>query len=820
MGTFVENVNLCAGALTDPVFTDIQNAQENAVIATEQAAIATAMATVCTDTYDQFDDRYLGAKATAPLVDNDGNALVYGALYFDTTQNFMKVWSNAGWINAGSSVNGTTERYTYHATAGQTVFAATYEAGYIDVFINGSKLENGVDFTAVTSTSITLAVGANVDDVVDIICYAVFELSTAPTKDVVAYTVSTVDDLASVPSSYTTAIVKDIDRGGTFIWSSTGTANGGTVFAGATGFWTRQYSGAVNVKWFGAIGDGVTDDTVAIQSAIDTSRIIYFEGGYTYYLESPVSINISYTEIRGAGGSYYSDDGFVKILKGFSSVEPLFYVNQKSSLTSVRGVKISGLSFISNAINNGRAIELYNTRTVEVSNCSFYKFKSGAIYSDENNYGIDINNNSFNECGTLADATTYDIFFDATSTYKNTFITISKNIHENPLYGAVSVEADDFVITDNYYESTAGDYYSFITSRGIGVIDKNKFYDTPKTGIGIESFSYETRIVSNYFDGCTTHIKVIGPNSIITGNILKRASDYGVHFVPSDNAASNILTVSYNLFYSCGSTSLEGGILLSMETWASVGVTIDSNSFVDCFSVGINNNGCASLSIIGNTFSNLSTTNMSYGIYSSNSSIPIKVNSNYYNGLSSDMALGSVSYNERNGTLANASAASASPSTGTWDRSSVAQYGAPANGRPAQWTVNTAGTYGTLSGTTASTTSGSTTVTVNSMSGLFRGAYITISGVTGTKKITRILSSTQLILDSPASATVSLAAVSYSAPTWKSTSWQPDKGTTANRPVPTSADYGVVYLDTTLDADGKPIWWNGTAWVDATGAVV
>jgi hypothetical protein len=260
---------------------DINNAEEN-------ANIAIAMAEVCTSTYDQFDDRYLGAKATPPLVDNDGNALVYGTLYFDTTQNFMKVWSNAGWINAGSSVNGTTERYTYHATAGQTVFVATYEAGYIDVFLNGSKLENGVDFTAVTAASITLTSPAALNDVVDIICYAVFELSTAPTKDVVAYTVSTVADLASVPSSYTTAIVKDIDRGGTFIWSSTGTANGGTVFAGATGYWTRQYSGAVNVKWFGAVGDGITDDTSAIQTFINTG------GGYVpsgiYIVTSPLLV--------------------------------------------------------------------------------------------------------------------------------------------------------------------------------------------------------------------------------------------------------------------------------------------------------------------------------------------------------------------------------------------------------------------------------------------------------------------------------------------------------------------------------------------------
>lgn len=46
------------------------------------------------------------------------------------------------------------------------------------------------------------------------------------------------------------------------------------------------------------------------------------------------------------------------------------------------------------------------------------------------------------------------------------------------------------------------------------------------------------------------------------------------------------------------------------------------------------------------------------------------------------------------------------------------------------------------------------------------------------------------------------------------------RNTTANRPVPNANDIGLVYLDTTLDADGKPIWWNGTAWVDATGAVV
>lgn len=47
-----------------------------------------------------------------------------------------------------------------------------------------------------------------------------------------------------------------------------------------------------------------------------------------------------------------------------------------------------------------------------------------------------------------------------------------------------------------------------------------------------------------------------------------------------------------------------------------------------------------------------------------------------------------------------------------------------------------------------------------------------------------------------------------------------DKGVTGARPVPISTEFGALYMDTTLDADGKPIWWNGVAWVDATGAIV
>ena len=55
---------------------------------------------------DSFDDRYLGAKASDPTLDNDGNALVAGALYYNTTDDVMKVYEGTVWVAAYASLSG------------------------------------------------------------------------------------------------------------------------------------------------------------------------------------------------------------------------------------------------------------------------------------------------------------------------------------------------------------------------------------------------------------------------------------------------------------------------------------------------------------------------------------------------------------------------------------------------------------------------------------------------------------------------------------------------------------------------------------------
>jgi hypothetical protein len=50
--------------------------------------------------FDSFDDRYLGTKTSDPTVDNDGDALVAGALYFNSTDGEMKVYNGTSWVDA------------------------------------------------------------------------------------------------------------------------------------------------------------------------------------------------------------------------------------------------------------------------------------------------------------------------------------------------------------------------------------------------------------------------------------------------------------------------------------------------------------------------------------------------------------------------------------------------------------------------------------------------------------------------------------------------------------------------------------------------
>ena len=185
VATNITNVNTVA--------TNISNVNSVASNATNINTTATNIADVNT-----FANRYRIASS-APT-----SSLDVGDLYFDTTANELKVYKSSGWAAAGSSVNGTSQRFTYTASGGQTTFSGndnnsnnlTYDSPFIDVYLNGVKMVNGTDVTVTSGNSVVFASGVSAGDTVDLVTFGTFNVAAINAGNITAGTL----DNARLPS--------------------------------------------------------------------------------------------------------------------------------------------------------------------------------------------------------------------------------------------------------------------------------------------------------------------------------------------------------------------------------------------------------------------------------------------------------------------------------------------------------------------------------------------------------------------------------------------------------------------------------------------
>ena len=89
-----------AAASAAAAATSATNAANSASAASSSASSAASSAADAAASYDSFDDRYLGSKASDPATDNDGNALLTGALYWNSTVGEMRVYNGSAWVAA------------------------------------------------------------------------------------------------------------------------------------------------------------------------------------------------------------------------------------------------------------------------------------------------------------------------------------------------------------------------------------------------------------------------------------------------------------------------------------------------------------------------------------------------------------------------------------------------------------------------------------------------------------------------------------------------------------------------------------------------
>jgi hypothetical protein len=192
-GTFYDSLVLKSGATMTGALTLSGAPTVNLHAATKlyvdgvagSATAAAASAAAAAASYDDFDDRYLGAKSSAPTLDNDGNSLIEGALYWNSVSDTMFAWTGSAWGSISSTA--AIYRYRFIASGGETSVSGTdalsqtlsYLPGKEQVYLNGVLLVRTTDYTATNGTSITALAALAASDIVEIITFTAFSLATA-----------------------------------------------------------------------------------------------------------------------------------------------------------------------------------------------------------------------------------------------------------------------------------------------------------------------------------------------------------------------------------------------------------------------------------------------------------------------------------------------------------------------------------------------------------------------------------------------------------------------------------------------------------------
>ena len=191
--TAAANSATTAGNEATTATTKASEASTSASNAASSATAAASSAANAASSYDSFDDRYLGTKSSNPTQDNDGNALVTGALYFDTTDGEMKVYDGSNWIAASAAQNATVLDFTYTLSGSDATISGsddnsatlTFTAQEsVDVFLNGVKLvpkigSDANDYHLDTSNTVTLTSTAVSGDVILVRVYKTFTVGDA-----------------------------------------------------------------------------------------------------------------------------------------------------------------------------------------------------------------------------------------------------------------------------------------------------------------------------------------------------------------------------------------------------------------------------------------------------------------------------------------------------------------------------------------------------------------------------------------------------------------------------------------------------------------
>lgn len=303
----------------------------------------------------------------------------------------IATYDNIFGINA-NQLNFAVQEEVQTATAGQTVFhlnTLNYQPGTnnLSVYVNGINKTVNVDYVETNSTTVTFLSGVTLGSTVKFTT-AVAQSSGATDAAIVAYT-------APETGAVATTVALKLDQ-------------------------------MVSVKDFGAIGDGLTDDTAAIQAAFNTGKSVSFPYG-TYATSAPLTINTSGVTITGPGT--------LKPLSTFTGA----YLNCAINVTNTN-VRIEGITYDGSNTTSANAINfaIYGyAANLQVMNCYFYNMPTG--FQPEAAIGVNADGDGSRFIGNYFNNIAGAVFVQASACI------ISNNTVINPRDGALVLNSTNSV---------------------------------------------------------------------------------------------------------------------------------------------------------------------------------------------------------------------------------------------------------------------------------------------------------------------------------------------------------------------------------------
>lgn len=599
------------------------------------------------------------------------------------------------------------------------------------------------------------------------------------------------------------------DGGGSvydIVAAATGTDDGGEYIDLDTHQALNTFPGGIyNVRQWGCVGTG--DVGTNLENALAADKKSYYIPAGTYETSGKPEILAS-TRIYGDGiatifDSNVTDDTNDNTINGVFSAKDrsdIELADMKFQIKSGTGaaikikfigcdnVKISGLTFegaISGAsVVTGTAINIYGSDDVRIESCNFYDFSTAIYFSKENfiTSGADSGACYVNDC-----------------TFLNKLV---PGTQDTPVF-VYPTHVEVLTVDNCYFEgidttATGGTQTSYCIYTGDGsptkLIARNNVCIAPTSpsndvvGFNLNELA-DAYLLNNDFVGFTQAIQAVGsvPERILVdgGNI--DGGGYGCFLGNSDGSVHEVRNVTFNnltenairfgsgsgdfgLYATAKNNTIQnidtGGIFFNRTLYGdAIGNTIincNADANVDssstqahsCIAYNSTNKGIVDgnrfINIVGTDDISLGHALYGVGLFTTNMEVQVTRN-NYFEGMEVAAVKNPIT---------------ATPGTGTWLKGVTFDYWAQGAGGVQGILCTTAGTSGTLSSVTGGITSGTTALVVNDASGLAHGQHITIVGVTGTKIITNI-NGTAITIDSNADATVSGAAVAFSAPVWK-----------------------------------------------------